>query len=107
MAQLHKIDRVADRETSCMGRWLLDTYVMEHRALSLGVLRKDGINDDVRRVRGGNERVREHKIVSVRNANLRFYDRRILDGSTLEGSAIRFDMGIITDAMGEINGWQR
>ena len=40
---------------------------------------------------GGNERVREHKIVSVSNANSRFCDRRTLDGSTPEGRVIGFD----------------
>ena len=81
--------------------------VTEHGSPSLGVSRKDSVNDGVGRVSGGNERGREHKIVSVSNANSRFCDRRTLDGSTPDGSAIGFDMGIITDAMISIGGWRR
>ena len=73
----------------------------------LGVSRKDGINDGVGRVSDGNEWGHEHKIVYVRNAKLRFCDRRTLYGSTTEGSAIGFDIGIITDSMREIDGWRR
>ena len=47
----------------------------------------------------GNELGREHKIVSVGNANSRFCNHKTLDRSTPEGSAVGFDMGIITDAM--------
>ena len=71
MAQLHKIDRAPDRETARTGIWVLDTGVTEHRASSLGVSRKDGVNDSVGRVSGINERGCEHKIVSVRNSNSR------------------------------------
>ena len=60
----------------------------EHGAPSLGVSRKDGVTDGVGRVSGGNERGREYKIVSVRNANSRLCDRITLDGSTPEGSVI-------------------
>ena len=106
MDQLHEIDWALDRETACAGNWLFDTGMMEHRALSLGVLRKDRVNKGVWRVSGGNEQGREHKIVSVNHANSRFYDRRTLDGITTEGSAISFDTGIITDAMRAIDGWR-
>ena len=99
MSQLHKIDRAPDRETACMGSWVLDTGVAEHGSPYLGVSRKDGVIDGVGRVRVINERGRKHKIVPVRNANSRFCDHRTLDRSTLEGSAIGFDMGIITDIM--------
>ena len=34
-------------------------------------------------------------------------NRRTLGGSTLEGSVIGFDMGIITDDIREINRWRR
>ena len=71
----------------------------EHRAPLLGVSRKDDITDGVGMVSGGSERGCKHKIVSVSNANSRFCDCRTLDGSTLEGSAIGFDMGIIIDTM--------
>ena len=107
MAQLHKMDRALDRETAGTGIWVLDTGVMEHRALSLGVLRKDVVKDGEVRVRCSNERVREHKIVSVSNANSQFYDRRTLDRSNPEVSTTGFDMGIITDSMRAINGWRR
>ena len=73
----------------------------------MGVSRKDGVNDGVGRVSGGNERGREHKIVSISNSKSQFCDRRTLDGSTPEGSEIGFDMRIITDAMRAINGWRR
>ena len=73
----------------------------------MGVLRKDGVTGGIGRVSGGNEWGRKHKIVSVRNANSRFCDRITLDGSNPEGSAIRFDMGIITDDMISIDGWWR
>ena len=72
MIQFHKIDQTLDCKTARKGRLLLDTGVTEHRDWSLGVSRKDGINDGVGRVSGGNERGREHKIVSVSNANSRF-----------------------------------
>ena len=106
-AQLHRIDRAPDRETAHTGSWVFDTGVTKHGAPSMGVSRKDGVNDLVGRVSGGNEQGREHKSVSVSNANLRFCDRRTLDGSNPEGSTIGFDMGIITDSMREINGWRR
>ena len=73
----------------------------------LGVSTKDGVSDSVGRVSFGNERGRKHKIVPVSNENLRFCDRRTLDRSTLDGYAIRFDMGIKIDAMRAINWWQR
>ena len=79
----------------------------EHGDLSLGVSRKDCVNDGVVKVSGGNEQGREHKIVSISNAKSRFCDRKTLDGSNLEGSEIGFDMGIITYAMIEIDGWRR
>ena len=79
----------------------------ERGFLSLGVLRKDGVTNGVGRVNGGNERGRKHKIVSVSNANSRFCYRRTLDGITLEGSDIGFDMGIITYAMISIDGCRR
>ena len=78
---------------------MLATGVREHGGTSLGVSSKDGVTGGVGRVSGGNERGREHKIVSVSNVNLRLCDRRTLDRSTPEGSAIGFYMGIITDAM--------
>ena len=56
---------------------------------------------------GGNEQCSEHKVVSVINATSRFCDRKTLDESTPEGSAIGFDMGIIIDAMTAINKLQR
>ena len=55
---------------------------MGHGVPSLGISRKDGVNDVVGRVSGVNERGCEHKIVSVRNVNSRFCDRRTLDKST-------------------------
>ena len=70
----------------------------------MGILRKDGVDDGVGRVSCGNERGLEQKIVSVSKANSRFCNRRNLYGITLEGSTIRFDMGIITDTMREIDG---
>ena len=79
---------------------------MEHRAPLLGVSRRDGITDGIGRVSGGNARGRKDKIVSVINANSRFCHRRTLHRSTLEGSAIGFDMGIITDATRSIEGWR-
>ena len=85
MAQIHEIEWEPDRKTARTGSWLLDTGVTEHGSLSLGVLRKDGITDGVGRVSGGNEPVRKHKIVSIRNSNSRFCDCRTLDGSTPEG----------------------
>ena len=72
MAQLHEIDRAPYRETARRGVWVLDMGVTEHGALSLGVSRKDGVNNGVGRVSGSNERGREHKIVSVINANSQF-----------------------------------
>ena len=99
MAQLHKIDQASYRKTERTGSWVLDTGVTEHGAPSLGVLRKNGVNNGVGRVSGGNERGREHKIVSISNANSRFCDRRTLDGSTPEGSVIGLDIEIITYAM--------
>ena len=78
----------------------------EHRALSLGISRKDGVTDGIGGVSGGNEQGRKYNIVSVSNVNLRFCDRRTLDRSILEGSVIGFDMGIITDAMRSIEGWR-
>ena len=65
MAQLHEINRAPDRKTSCTGSWVLDTGVIEQGAPLplLGVSRKGGVNDGLGRVSGGNERVREHKIV--------------------------------------------
>ena len=107
MAELHKIDRAPDRKTERTGIWVLDTGVTEHGAPLLGVLRKDGVHDGVGRVIGSNEQGCEHKIVSVSNENSQFCDHRTLDGSTTEGSAIGFDMEIITDATIEINGWRR
>ena len=106
MAQLHKIDRAPDRKMARTGSWVLDTGVTEHGALSLGVLRKDGVTDGIGRVSGGNERGRIHKIVSVRNMNSRLYECRTLDRSNPEGSVIGFEMGIITDAMISINRWR-
>ena len=79
----------------------------EHGAPSLGILRKDGIADGVGRVSAGNERGLKHKVVPVSNANLRFYNRITLDGSTPEGSAVGFDMGIIKNSMRSINGSRR
>ena len=73
----------------------------------LGVSRKDGVNDGVVRVSGGNKWGHEHKIVSVSNANPWFCNHRNLHRSTMEGSVIGFDMGIITDAMISIGGWRR
>ena len=81
------------------GSWVLDMGVTEHGDLLLVASRKDDGNDGVIRESGGNERGREHKIVSDSNTNSRFCNRRTLDGSTLESSTIGFDMGIITDAM--------
>ena len=107
MAQLQKIDWAPDRKTARTGSWLLDTGVAEHGSPSMGVSGNCGVNDRVGRVSGGNERVREHKIVSVRNANSRFCNHRTLDVSTPEGSVVVFDMGIITDAMIVIYGWRR
>ena len=46
----------------------------EHGALLLGVWRNDGVNDGVGSVSGGTERGHEHRIVSVNNAKLQFYD---------------------------------
>ena len=71
----------------------------EHGAPSLGVSTNDGVNYGVGSVSSSNERGRKHKIVSVSNAKSRFYNCRTLDGSTPEGSAIGFEMGIITYAM--------
>ena len=107
MAQLHKIEWAPDRETAHTGSWILDTGVTEHRPPLLGVSRKDGITNVVGRVSGGNKRDRKHKLVSVSNAKSRFCDRRTLDGNNPEGSAIRFYMGIIKDAMRSINGLRR
>ena len=73
--------------------------VTEHGAPSLGVLRKDGVNDGLGRVSNSNEQVCEHKIVSVSNANSRFCNHRTLDRITPEGSAIGFYMVIITGYM--------
>ena len=106
MAQLHRIDRALDRETARTRIWLLDTGVTEHGASSLGVSRKDGFNNGVERASGGNKRAREHKIVSVSNANSRFCNHCTLDGSTQEGYVIGFDMGIIIYSMREIDGWR-
>ena len=89
------------------GSWVLYMGVTEHGALLLGISREDGVNDVVGRVSGGNERGREHKIMFVGNANSRFCDCRTLDRITPEVSTIGFDMGIITDAMREIDGWRR
>ena len=61
---------------------MLATGVREHGGTSLGVSRKDGINDGVGRVSGGNEWGREHKIVSVSNMKLWFCNGRTLDGSS-------------------------
>ena len=107
MAQLHEIDRAPDRGTACTGIWVLYTGVTEKGGPLLGVSRKDGVNDGVGKVSGGNERGREHKIMSVSNDNSQFYYHRTLDRSTPEGSAIGFDMGIITDSMRAIDGWRR
>ena len=105
-SQPHEIDRFLYHETACTGIWVLDIGVAKHGFLLLVVLRKDDVNDGVGRVSGGNERGCEHKIVSVSNANSRFCNRRTLDGGTPEGSAIGFDMGIVTDVMREIDGWR-
>ena len=105
MAQLHKIEWAPDCETARTGIWVLDTDVTEHRTPYLGILRKDGVTNGVGRVSGGNEWGLKHKIVSVRNANSGLCNCRTLDGSTPEGSAIWFDMGIITYAMRSIDGW--
>ena len=78
----------------------------EHGAQSLVILRKDGVTDGVGRVSGGNERGRKHKVVYVSNTKLRFYNRRTLDGSTLEGPEIGFDKGIITNSMRSNNRWR-
>ena len=107
MAQLHEIEWAPDCETSRIWIWVLDTGVTEHGAPSMGASRKYGVTDIVVRASGGNERVRKHKIVSISNANSQFYDSRTLDGSTPEGSAVGFDMGIITDSIRLIDGWQR
>ena len=107
MVQLHKIKWVPDRKKKRTGSWILDTDVTEHVAPLLGVSRKDYVTNGVGRASGGNERGLKHKIVSVRNANSRFCDRRTLEMSTPEGSAIGFDMGIIIDAMISIDGWKR
>ena len=69
MAQLHKIDRAPDREMARTGSWVLDMGVTEHGELLLVASRKDDGNDGVIRVSGGNERGREHKIVSDSNSN--------------------------------------
>ena len=61
MAQFHEIDQATDRETSCTGSWVLDTGVTEHGAPLPGVSGKDGVNDGLGRLIGGNERVREHR----------------------------------------------
>ena len=106
MAQLHKIDRAPDRETACMWIWVLDTGVTGNGAPLLGGSRKDGVTDGVGRASGGNEWGRKPKVVSISNANSRFCDCRTLDGSTPEGSAIGFGMGIIIDAMRSIDGWR-
>ena len=79
----------------------------EHGDPSLGILRNDGVADGVGRVIVGNERSLKHKVVSVSNANLQFYNRITLDGSTPEGSTVGFDMGIIKNSMISINRWQR
>ena len=107
MAQLHKIDWAPDCEMACTGSWVLDTGMTENGAPLMGVLRKYGVKEGVGRVSGGNEQVREHKKKSVSNANSRFCDLRTLDGSNPEGSAIRFDMGIITGAIRAIDRWRR
>ena len=107
MAQLHKIDRAPDRETACIGIWVLDTGMTKHGAPLLVVLKNNGVNGGVGRVSRNNKRDRKHKIVSVRNANSQLCDCRTLDGSTREGSAIGFDMGIITYAMRAIDWWRR
>ena len=79
----------------------------EHGDPSLGILSNDGVANGVGRVSVGNERGLKHKVVSVINANLRFYNRITLDGSTPEGSVVGFDMGIIKNHMRSINGWRR
>ena len=85
MAQLHKIDQATDRKTACTGRSVLDTGVTENGALSLGVSRKDGVNNVVGREIRGNEQGRKHKIVSVSNANSKLCNCTTQDGSTPEG----------------------
>ena len=47
--QLHKIDQAPDHDTIRTGRWVGDTGVTEGRAALLGILRKDGVSDGVRR----------------------------------------------------------
>ena len=107
MAQLHKIDRAPDRKTACTGIWVLDTGMTKHGAPSLVVSKNNGVNGGVGRVSRNNKRDRKHKIVSVRNANSQLCYCRTLDGSTLECSAIGFDIGIITYTMRSIDGWIR
>ena len=81
ISKLHKIEWAPDLKTARTGSWVLDTGMTEDWAPSLSISRRDGITDGVGRLSSGDERGREHKIVSISNANLRFYDRRTLDGS--------------------------
>ena len=106
MAQLHKIDWATDRKTARTWSWVLDTGVKKHGPPSLVVSKKYGVNNDIGRVSSGNKKGQEHKIVSASNVNSRLCDRRTLYRSTPEGFAIGFDMGIITDAMREIDRWR-
>ena len=99
MVQLHEVKWDPDHKTARTGNWVLDTGVMEHGAPLVGVSIKDGVTNGVGRVSGGNKQGRKHKLCLFEMQTRGSTICRTLDGSTPEGSAIGFDMGIITDAM--------